>query len=249
MKRIILFIIVILVAGAFSQSYSEYIIQGKEKIQSAVNDWDFKKILDARAYFERALAQGEMDWLIHYYVAYCDYRLTSYMFSKNDMKGAKDYVNDGIKHLKTCIDTNQKFAEAYAMLSSFYGNKIAMLPWAGFYYGPKSGKLMQQATIMGEDNPRVQLQRGLSYYFTPERWGGSKQLAKENFQKATELFQIKSDNLVLPDWGHSETYGWLGSVEIDLGDMDAAKVYFEKALKIDPNNNWVKYQLMPKLKK
>lgn len=240
--------ILIFAIVAFGQSFNEYIIQGKEKIQSAVNDWDYKKMLDARAYFERILIQEEMEWLTHYYVAYCDYRLTTYRFSKNDLKGAKDYVNDGIKHLKACIDANPNFAEAYAMLSSFYGNKIATMPWTGFWYGPKSGKLMQQAIEIEEDNPRVQLLQGLSYYFTPERWGGSKQLAKENFQKAAELFQIKLDNPVLPDWGHSETYGWLGSVEIDLGDIDSAKEYFEKALEIDPNNNWVKYQLMPKLK-
>ncbi len=248
MKRIIIFIITILVVRVFGQPYDEYIIQGQEKIQSAINDWELKKMMDARAYFERILNQEEMEWLTHYYVAYCDYRLTTYVFSKNDMKGAKKYINDGIKHLKVCIDANPNFAEAYSMLSSFYGNKIAIMPWTGFWYGPKTGKLMQQAIEIGFDNPRVRLQQGISYYFTPEQWGGSKQLAKESFQKATKLFQTKLNNPVLPNWGHSEVYGWLGSVEYKLGDIDAAKVNFDKALEIDPNNNWVKYQLMPLLK-
>lgn len=53
----------------------------------------------------------------------------------------------------------------------------------------------------------------------------------------------------MPDWGHSEAYGWLGLVELELGNRGEAKSHWEKVLMIDPENSWVKSELMPMLEK
>lgn len=60
--------------------------------------------------------------------------------SQNDKQKAKGFVNDGIKRLKASTSERGDFADAYALLASTYGNKIAIIPWAGFWYGPKSGR-------------------------------------------------------------------------------------------------------------
>jgi len=58
-----------------------------------------------------------------------------------------------------------------------------------------------------------------------------------------------SPQLEMPDWGHSEAYGWLRLVELKLGNRGEAKSHWEKVLKIDPENSWVKFELMPMLEK
>ena len=46
-----------------------------------------------------------------------------------------------------------------------------------------------------------------------------------------------SPQLEMPDWGHSEAYGWLRLVELKLGNRGEAK------------SHWVKFELMPMLEK
>jgi len=231
----------------FSQTIEEYILQGKEKIESARLQWNRKGMLEARAVFERLLIKSDKDWLLNYYIAYCDYRLTNYAFGENDKKAARKYVSDGIKKLKACVNEKSDCADAYALLSSFYGNKIALNPWSGFWNGPKSGKMIEKAFSLEPNNPRTHLISGISSFYTPEKWGGGKERAKESLSKATELFYDENVEAIMPDWGHSETYGWLGLVELAMGDTNKAIINYKKALEINPDNGWVKYRLLPQI--
>lgn len=92
-----------------------------------------------------------------------------------------------------------------------------------------------------DDNHRLHIIKGISFYYTPEMWGGGKYKARDVLKEAVELFAREEADPIMPDWGHSEAYGWLGQVELDLRDKQSAKTLFEKALEIDPNNGWVSY--------
>lgn len=229
------------------QTLSDYIVQGKEEIKSAYSLWDQQKMLEARAYFERVLAMGEQEWLLNYYIAYCDYRLSTYAVSENDEKAARDYINDGIDRLERSTEENPEFGEAFALMSSFYGYKISLSPWTGFIYGPRAGRLMETALSITPSNPRIHLIQGTSQYYTSPAFGGGIELAKVSFEKAIELFAEEEADYLMPDWGHSEAFAWLGLAELDLGDTTSAESSFLKALEIDPENNWVRYQLLPLL--
>ncbi len=233
----------------FSQSVDPLIISGKGKIESAISDWDEQSLLGARAHFERALSLNDKAWLVHYYIAYCDNQLVNLFMSKQDKGKVKKYVNDGLSHLEDAVDEKPDFAEAYALMSSLYGTKIAVMPWAGFWYGPKSGKIMGKAMALDPENPRINLINGISMKFTPESFGGGVASAKLYLNKAAELFKTDAPEAIMPDWGRSDTYAWLGQIEFEAGKKEEAKRHYEKALEINPNNNWVKNQLMPSIEK
>lgn len=108
---------------------------------------------------------------------------------------------------------------------------------------------MARALAVKPENPRVHLIQGTSLYYTPEQWSGGKEKAKVALEEAVRLYALDSPEPAMPDWGHSEAYGWLGWVKLEMGERDAAKSHWDKALEIDPENGWVKFQLMPKLKK
>jgi len=247
MRKLIILSPVLLAPCLWGQTLSEYVVQGKEKIAAASSVWDKDKMLEARAHFERILAMGEKEWLLNYYIAYCDYHLATYAFSEEDKKSTMGFVNDGLARLKRSIRENSEFAGSYALMSSLYGYKINLRPWAGFLYGPRVGKYLATALALGPANPRVHYIQGTSTFHTPERFGGGKEKAKIAFQEAIELFSVEVVSPLMPDWGYSEAYCWLGLCELDLGDTVAAKLHFDKALDIDPENNWVKYRLLPRL--
>ncbi|MFB0516562.1 MAG: hypothetical protein ACETWG_08155 [Candidatus Neomarinimicrobiota bacterium] len=247
MIRAIMLGLALLVPCLSGQTPADYIVQGKDKIEAAVSGWDQGRMLEARAYFERVLAMGEQEWLLNYYIAYCDYRLCNHAFSINDKKAAGRFVNDGLKRLKSSTMENPEFGDAFALMSSLYGFKISLRPWTGFFYGPKAGQLIATALALAPDNPRVYLIQGTSQYYTPAVFGGGKELAKASFEKATMLFAREDVYPIMPAWGHCESYGWLGLTELDLGDSTSAKRHFDKALEIDPENSWVKDYLLPKL--
>lgn len=195
----IILILLISAVMVFSQSIEEYVIQGKEKIESAYLHWDKNGMLEARAFFERILSKTDQVWLLNYYIAYCNYRLTAYAFSENNKKEANMYVNDGIKRLNACLDSKLDCADAYALLSSFYGNKIALNPWSGFWNGPKSGKMIEKAFALEPNNPRIHIISGISAFYTPEKWGGGKEKSREAFSKAAELFKNENVEAIMPD--------------------------------------------------
>ncbi len=247
MKRVFTILAVLLTIST-GQSIDDFIVQGKANIKAAVQNWSEEEMMSARAYFERALTLNEKTWLIHYYVAYCDNQLVNLVMSKQDKSKVKKYVNDAIAHLKDCIADNQDFAEAHGLLSSLYGKKIALSPWTGFWYGPKSARILDKALSLEPENPRIHLIHGISLNFTPKSFGGGKARAKESLIKAAEYFIKDNPEPIMPDWGHSDVYAWLGLLEFELGNNALANDHWEKALTINPENSWVKHHLMPKIK-
>jgi tetratricopeptide (TPR) repeat protein len=173
--------------------------------------------------------------------------LSTYAFATENSKAARRYVDDGLQHLKQTAELNPDFGDALALMSSFYGYKIALRPWLGFIYGPRTGRYMGAALILSPNSPRVHLLQGISLFYTPAAFGGSKEGARESFEKSLTLFAEPSPDPALPDWGHSETWGWLGLYALDAGDSTAARQHFDQALAIDPDNNWVRHELLPLL--
>ncbi|RKY76431.1 hypothetical protein DRQ00_08750 [candidate division KSB1 bacterium] len=255
MKKVFALFLLIFISAGISRAQNlpaidSLIIQGKEQIQQAVNTWNGQKMLAARAFFERLLNDPTYPWLIHYYIGYADRGIVNFYFSQKNKKKAKEFVNDGIQHLKKSVELKDDFGESYALLSSLYGTKIGLSPLLGITLGPKSGRMQQRAFELAPENPRVSLIAGESAYYTPKMWGGGKEKALKHLQKAIEYFQtFKSEKPILPTWGHEEAYAYLGLIQMERKNFAEAKNSFEKALEINPNYGWVKFVLMKELEK
>ncbi len=247
--KIFIPVIFLIVTGVFGQSTDTYLLAGKEKIEQGIQNWNGQEMLEARAHFERGLTLNDKPWLFHYYIAYCDQQLGHFVQGKKDKKKAIEYVNNAIEHLNKSIKLNSDFAEGYGLLSSMYGEKIGLQSWTGIVYGSRSSTLMRKALMLEPNNPRLYMIKGISAMFTPEKWGGSKTEAKKLFFKAAELFKNDHPESIMPDWGDSDVYAWLGQAELSLGDTLSAVIHYEKALEINPKNSWVKFQLIPKVQK
>ncbi len=240
-----------------AQPAADLLTSGKNILQQGINENNLDALYAARATFERALADKSLSAWSHYYIALADYRIANHLLAQgkknkdrasNHLKEAAEHLEDATREDITRKDAKTTAAEVYALLSSVYGRQISLSGIKGIFLGPKSGNLLKKAEQIAPDNPRVALTAAISAFNTPKMWGGSKERAIEGFQRAAELFsQEKLTNPIHPVWGHSETYTWLGIAYMDRDEENSARTAFEKALEIDPDNGWVKYDLLPKV--
>jgi tetratricopeptide (TPR) repeat protein len=241
-------IILLAVVSVRAQSPDSLIVQGKAVIANAINQWDATQMQRARAHFERLLAGKQHEALVHYYVGYCDYRLATLYRQQQNSELAKKFLDDATTHLEAAVKVDNKSAEAYALLSSCYGQKIGDAPMLGMTLGPKAGMTMDAAINLSPENPRVILLDAIGTYFRPAMFGGDKDKALAGFKRAAELFEKqKNTDPLQPDWGHSEAYAWIGVAYLDKKETAAAKAALDRALAVDPDNGWVKNSLYPRV--
>jgi tetratricopeptide (TPR) repeat protein len=248
LRNIALSLLLFFAASAQAQSPDSLIVAGKKLTASALNKWEAMELQKARAHFERLLAAKQHEALVRYYLGYCNYRLVIFYQREKDQELLKKHLDEAITQLEAAVKQNNKFAEAYALLSSCYGQKIGLAPMLGMTLGPRAGMTMQSALALAPDNPRVVLLDAIGAYYKPPMFGGSKETALTGFKRAAELFdREKITDPLQPDWGHAEAYAWLGIAYLDKSDKAAARAAFDRALAIAPEYGWVKYQLYPQV--
>ncbi len=236
-----------------STAADSLILQGKNMINQAVEQWNVDAMQKARAHFERVLEAKHRPALVHYYLGYCSHQLNIFYrykpdATKADKENADKLVEAGIQHLEKAIQLDKNFAEAYALVASLFGEKIGGNPLLGMSLGPKSGVFMEKAVKLAPENPRVVYLDAISKNFTPAMFGGSKEEAISGLYQAGELFaNWKSADPLAPEWGHAECYAWLGNILTEQKKFAEARAAFEKSLALRPNYGWVKYELLPGL--
>lgn len=237
-------ILLVLVSAVFclaqdSPDIDKMITDGKAQIQNAVDTWDVAELISTRGYFERLLGLGKSAALIHYYIAYTDYRIVTYYFTSEDLEGSQKYIDDSISHLELAIELDDHFAEAHILLSTMYGNKIAVKPIMGMTLGMKTGSHANKAVKLSPNNPRVAFLSGSNAYYTPKIFGGSKERALKHFNEALTCFsEFKPASHIDPDWGLEDTHLYLGLVNKDLGNTAEALRHLNTCLELKPYHGW-----------
>ncbi len=217
---------------------NEKIIEARDKLALSKNK---DELIQVKSELERQLVLNYKNYVLHYYIALADQTLAN-TYANSDMKLAASFINDAIDNCMESIELKEKFDEPYILLSSLYGYKISIEPFNAVELAMKSTNYLKQAKKMNPNNPRLYLVSGINNYYTPEVYGGGMELAKENFNKALELFaRYKLPDPTYPNWGLADTYGWLGQIAEKSSDLALAENYYKKGLEIDPNHAYIGY--------
>ena len=249
MKKTVL-IILMCVLGCISiqhaQSVTALIQKGKATLYSGYVHFDKSEMIKARGLFERALANDEENYLAQYYLAFTDYYLAVYLMQKKEKKQFEKFSKSSEKTLKKLLNENRTDAEVVSLLGALYGIKVAMNPELGSLLGSQNISLTSKALGIEPDNPRVLLQKGISKFNSPDFVGGSKKEALKFFIQSVQLFENQTENETNIDWGYLDALAWLGIAHSSLGDFEAAITAYNKAVEVEPDFAWIKYELLPK---
>ena len=221
-------------------------VEGKGLLQQAIDSSNPDQLYEAQKLFDRARQDGHHEEFALYYLALCEYRLAT-LFAATPGEQAES-INRTIEHLKGAIELEDSFSDAHALLASAYGQKLGLKPHLGMALGPETKRVLEKSKRLDGNNPRVVLIDGMSDYYTPAVFGGDKQRAISKLEHALELFAKEEiRDPFQPSWGYDEACAQLGIMRQDAGDIEGAREAFVKALEVNPNNGWVKSQLLPGL--
>ena len=218
------------------------------EIEAANAVGDLRRLTNAAAMIDRVLTVTPNDPLLLYYRSLALYRMASIYTGQKKRDEAKRALEEADLLLEQAISKSPT-AEALALRSGVIGLIIGSSgnPMSGMTLGPKASGLLDRAKELEPKNPRVWLVSGMSAMFTPKMFGGGTDKAEQDFRKALTYFETDQPVTPAPSWGRADAYIWLGQALHKNDKIDEARVAYQKALELQPNNGWVQNVLLPSL--
>ena len=185
-----------------------------------------------------------------YAFGYVSWRLNHLLQDDEDKRIRKEgrrMLEEAQRVLQKLLEDEPGNAEAHALHGSVLGEQIGRSMWRGMRLGPKASAALNTAHGLDKENPRIALQRGISFLFTPRLFGGGLNKAEKELRRAVALFQEEPASLGWRDWGRADAHIWLGQALTMMKEHGAAREEYNKALALEPNYQWVSAALLPAL--
>ena len=192
---------IFLAANAQNKKYVKSMEKNIASMDTCNSQASFQKIANA---FERIGNVEKKEWLPSYYSAYC-YIMIGYM--EDDKGKMDDYFTKAQGFVDNADTLSPKNSEIYTMRSWVLSAMIGVNPMMrGAKLGPESGMWLDKAIDLDKTNPRPYFMKGQSAMYTPAMWGGGKDKAVVQFEKALELYKkFKPASSIAPNWGEKQT--------------------------------------------
>jgi len=203
MKQTILvaaFICCAFLAQAQSAKYESAMKSNISQLDSLMSVNNYAELSDN---FTRIGDAEKTQWLPYYYAAYC-YAMDAVREPDNSKK---DALADKADTLITKADAilgkdNSETALIKAMIATAH---MTVDPQNRYMtYGSEITDNIKKSETLDPTNPRPVLFEAENKYYTPEAYGGGKDVAKPLLEKAQELFKnFKPESDISPNWGKS----------------------------------------------
>ena len=171
--------------------------------------------------------------LIIYWQSYLHFYTALYYSNMKDKKNGKIELDKAIELLKKIKNKN---SEDYALLSYLQAYSITFNSMMAPIISQKSTQNATIAINIDSTNIRAYYVLANNDFYTPKIFGGGKKVEKY-LLKAILLPAQKIKNSRLPSWGKSLRYILLIKFYIREEQQKKAKKYYQKAIKLYPNDN------------
>jgi tetratricopeptide (TPR) repeat protein len=141
-----------------------------------------------------------------------------------------------------------ELSTVYAYRAALYGYQIGLSKLRAPFLGPKSNDYAKKAIETNPKNPLGHQQYGNILYYTPGLFGGSKEDAAIHLLKSLELMEAQPEQLKW-NWNYLSLITSIAIMYYESGKRELALNYLSKALKAEPEYQWVKNELYPHYQK
>jgi tetratricopeptide (TPR) repeat protein len=180
--------------------------------------------------------------LINYQYGYIGWCISN----KND-KEAEHYISKMESNLEDLRSVTGESSEFHSYKAALYGFKLGMNIWKAPVLGKKSMTHAKMAIEKDSMSLHANFEMGNIWNYMPELFGGSKLKALQYYIKAISILENEKSG-IKNNWNYLNLLVLAGQAAKELGNIQKAIYYFEKALETEPDFIWVKNELLPSLK-
>ena len=243
-RMMLIVLLVCSTAGAALAADPGALAGAKRTLQQGMDHGDAKLMLKARGQLLGQLAAEPDSPLLHYWVAFADWRIVP-MLSTHEAAAAKKHCDEGLVQCDAALKADPRFAGALALKAGLQGMAIQFNGAAGITLAPQMVGNMAHAVEMAPADPRIRLLDGIDTFHMPSFFGGGADKALEKLKKAHALYAAESvADSTAPDWGRDDAFVWAGRCAMKLEDFAGARDFFHQALVANPANGWVRTSLL-----
>jgi|ERR1044071_784132 tetratricopeptide (TPR) repeat protein len=141
----------------------------------------------------------------------------------------KQAAEAGVAAAEKAVALNPKSSDAHQLLGDLLSQLIPHVYGGGMRYGQRSTEAMDKAIELDPKNVSAYVSRAISYYYTPDSFGGSKSKAFEMLKKASEIDSLSDSPHI-----------WLAIFHLDAGRRDEALSEINLALRANPDRVFTK---------
>ena len=189
---------------AFAQTAFEKAMQEKvSKIATCKTPEDFTALAND---FTRIGDKEKTQWLPYYYATLATIQNGRLRMREGKTDTLDANADAAEKLLTKSEELSPENPENYILRKLIHNQRLIVDPQQRFMTeGALGAEALARAGKLQPENPRITLLQAEDLYYTPEQFGGSKEKAKELFQKAIQQFAaFKTKTSLDPNWGKEE---------------------------------------------
>jgi hypothetical protein len=201
MKKLVLFSAIISMAYFTSAQSDKYVSAMKTNIALMDSMMTKHNGAELANNFQRIAEAEKTQWLPYYYAGLCTIN-QAYTEQDNSKKDAiADKAQQFIDKAEGIL--GKENSETDVIKSMIATAHMMVDPQSRYMtYGPASSGFIEKAKSLDSTNPRPVLLEAEGKFYTPEAYGGGKDVAKEYFDKANTLNdKFKPESDIAPNWG------------------------------------------------
>ena len=176
------------------------------------------------------------------------YGYAGFLLGSGDKNAARPVIDDFEKDITLLAAYPEYKAETEAFRIALLGYRMALSPARAVTLGPKALKQLEVAMEAGSNNASVWIEKANSESHMPAFAGGSKEKAAASFREALRLFEADK-SLSDCNWRYLNTIVMLGQLLEQMDDYKGAREAYLRALKREPEFQWVRNELLPAVEK
>ncbi|HEV2708375.1 MAG TPA: tetratricopeptide repeat protein [Pyrinomonadaceae bacterium] len=142
----------------------------------------------------------------------------------------KQAAESGVAAAEKAVELNPQSSEAHQLLGDLLNQLIPHVFGGGMRYGKRSTDELDKAIELNPKNADAYVSRAISYYYTPESFGGSKEKAFELLKKAVEIAP------------HTDSpHIWLAMFNLEAGRTQEALREINLARRANPERSFTNF--------
>jgi tetratricopeptide (TPR) repeat protein len=232
MKRLLLFVVALIACAVTLRAQTGGALEDGPEVAAARRSRDRAEVAELQKLVGRVRREADETKRFEAYLrlALFNVWLCEAAEAHQNTRVFKEAAERGVAAAEKAVELNPRSSEAHQLLGDLLNQLIPHVFGGGMRYGKRSTDVLDKAIELDPRNADAYVSRAISYYYTPESFGGSRQKAFELLKKAAEIAP------------HADSpHIWLAIFNLEAGRAEDALREINLARRANPERSFTKF--------